>query len=155
MKNIILSLLWFFLLSAPPILIAGEILEFADAQQEERFIKLTGELRCLVCQNENLADSNADLAQDLKKEIYGMIQNGDSNEEIIDYLVARYGDFILFRPPFKATTYLLWLGPAIFLLIGILFARTLFRQQKTQKLTGEEQQYASRLLEDLEENGQK
>ena len=84
-----------------------------------------------------------------------MIQNGDSNEEIIDYLVARYGDFILFRPPFKATTYLLWLGPVIFLLIGILFARSLLRQQKVQKLTGEEHRYASSLLEDIEEKGQK
>ncbi|OGT64961.1 MAG: hypothetical protein A3I13_03595 [Gammaproteobacteria bacterium RIFCSPLOWO2_02_FULL_47_50] len=155
MKRVILPLFYFFLLSAPSVLIAVEILEFADSKQEERFTRLTEELRCLVCQNETLADSNADLAKDLKKEIYGMIQNGDSNEEIIDYLVARYGDFILFRPPFKATTYLLWLGPVIFLLIGILFARSLLRQQKVQKLTGEEHRYASSLLEDIEEKGQK
>jgi len=155
MKRVILPLFYFFLLSAPSVLIAVEILEFADSKQEERFTRLIEELRCLVCQNETLADSNADLAKDLKKEIYGMIQNGDTNEEIIDYLVARYGDFILFRPPFKATTYLLWLAPAIFLLIGFFFARSLLRQQKTQKLTGEEHQYASRLLEDIEENGQK
>jgi cytochrome c-type biogenesis protein CcmH len=151
-KRVILLLPCFFLLSVLPVLLAAEILEFSDSVQEERFLKLTEELRCLVCQNENLADSNAGLAKDLKKEIHGMIQNGDSNEVIIDYLVARYGDFILFRPPFKATTYFLWLGPFIFLLIGVFFARSLFRQQKVQNLTGEEHQYASRLLEDIEEN---
>jgi len=155
MKRVILPLFCFFLISVTHVVMAVEILEFSDPEQQERFTRLTEELRCLVCQNENLADSNADLAKDLKKEIYGMIQNGDSNKEIIDYLVARYGDFILFRPPFKATTYLLWLAPAIFLLIGFFFARSLLRQQKTQKLTGEEHQYASKLLEDIKENGQK
>jgi cytochrome c-type biogenesis protein CcmH len=85
---------------------------------ERRLMEISGELRCLVCQNETIAASNADLAQDLRAQIRNMIQAGKSDAEIIDYMVARYGDFVLYRPPFKPLTLLLWLGPLLFLLAG-------------------------------------
>ena len=77
---------------------------FNNLQDEQRFNDLTRELRCLVCQNQSLADSNADLAQDLREEIYNEMLAGKTNSEIIDYLVARYGDFVLYRPPVKPVT---------------------------------------------------
>ncbi len=88
-------------------------------------MKVLGEeLRCLVCQNQTLADSNAPLAQDLRNEIRGQIAKGKSDEEIRTYLVDRYGDFVLYRPPWKATTALLWLGPFLLLVVGaFVFAR--------------------------------
>ena len=93
-------------------------LEFVDENQELRFQKLTRELRCLVCQNENLADSNADLAKDLRKEIHALMLSGKSDAEIKNYLTARYSDFVLYDPPLRLGTALLWFGPALVLLIG-------------------------------------
>ncbi len=90
-----------------------------DPVAEKRLVKLSEELRCLVCQNQNIADSNAELAQDLRREIRGMIQAGKSDKEIIDFMVARYGDFVLYRPPVKATTIVLWAGPLLLMLFGI------------------------------------
>ncbi len=122
--------------------------EFTNPEQKERYIDLIEDLRCLVCQNQSLADSNADLAQDLRQEVYEMVTSGDSNEDIIDYLVARYGDFVLYRPPFKSTTYLLWLGPFIFLLIGVLIVISILRRQKAVALDEEERRYAEQLLDE-------
>jgi cytochrome c-type biogenesis protein CcmH len=85
---------------------------------EVRLKKLSTELRCLVCQNSTLADSDAPLAQDLRNEIRELMLKGKTNEEIVDYLVARYGDFVTFRPPVNSTTALLWFGPFIMLIIG-------------------------------------
>ena len=95
-------------------------MEFDDPATELRFKKLTEELRCLVCQNQSLADSHAELAQDLRNEVYKMVIAGDSNKEIIDYMVTRYGDFVLYRPPVKNTTYFLWFGPFLILLVAII-----------------------------------
>jgi cytochrome c-type biogenesis protein CcmH len=89
-----------------------------DPVAEQRLVEISSELRCLVCQNETIAASNADLAQDLRAQIREMIREGKSDGEIIDYMVARYGDFVLYRPPFKGLTLLLWLGPLLFLLAG-------------------------------------
>lgn len=95
-----------------------------DPAVEERLRVLGEELRCLVCQNQTLADSSAPLAQDLRNEIRQMIAKGRSDDEIRDYLVQRYGDFVLYRPPWKATTLLLWMGPFLLLGLGaIVFAR--------------------------------
>ena len=91
--------------------------EFASEAQEELFNKLSNELRCLVCQNQAISDSNADLAKDLRDEIYGMLQQGKSEAEIVDFMVARYGDFVLYRPQIKSSTYLLWFGPVLLLVI--------------------------------------
>lgn len=98
-----------------------------SAQKEAQFNHLLKDLRCLVCQNQDLADSNAELAKDLRNQVYLMVKEGKSDSEISDYLTARYGDFILFNPPVKAVTLLLWFGPILFLLLGfVIFWRTCF-----------------------------
>jgi len=104
---------------------------FQSPAQEHQFRELIGKLRCLVCQNESLAASQADLAQDLRKEVYHMMQEGKSQDEIIAFLVARYGDFVLYQPPVKPSTYILWFGP--FVLIGVggfLLLRALQRKKR-------------------------
>ena len=90
----------------------------ADPVLEARMLRIAAELRCLVCQNQTIADSNAALAVDLRRETRTLLRQGKSDAEIIDYMTARYGDFVLYRPPLKATTALLWLGPAVLLLVG-------------------------------------
>lgn len=94
--------------------------EFKTPEQEQRYKDLTEQLRCLVCQNQSLADSHAELAQDLRDEVYQMIMQGQDNEEIVDFLVTRYGDFVLYNPPFKKGTLLLWAGPFVLLLGALL-----------------------------------
>jgi len=97
---------------------AREAVPLADDQAvEQRLIGIAQDLRCLVCQNESLAGSRADLAEDLRREIRGLIRAGKTDPEIVDYLVSRYGDFVRYRPPLKPTTWLLWLGPFV-LLVG-------------------------------------
>jgi cytochrome c-type biogenesis protein CcmH len=91
----------------------------ADPQLERRAMALADELRCLVCQNQTLAESNAELAVDLKNQIREQLQQGMSERDIIDFMVARYGDFVLYRPPLKATTLLLWFGPLLLVALGI------------------------------------
>lgn len=93
--------------------------EFKDEAERERYRTLVEELRCPKCQNQNIADSNAPIAMDLRREIYRMLEDGQSNEQIIDYLVARYGDFVRYKPPVNAKTFLLWYGPFGLLAIGI------------------------------------
>ena len=102
----------------PGLSFASAPLVFEDAGQEQRFQTLTEELRCLVCQNQNLADSDAPLAQDLRQEIHDMLVAGRSDEEIRAFLVDRYGDFVLYRPALKGNTLMLWLAPALLLLLG-------------------------------------
>src|SRR5438309_11908154 len=98
--------------------LAKEAKPAEDPQIEQRMRALTEQLRCLVCQNETLADSRADLAEDLRKEIREQMKAGKSDQEIIAFLTQRYGDFVLNKPPVKATTYLLWFGPFALLLAG-------------------------------------
>ena len=90
-----------------------------DPVLEARMLQIASELRCLVCQNQTIADSHADLAQDLRRQVREMLARGDSNQQIIDYMTARYGDFVLYRPPLKATTALLWFGPGLLLVGGL------------------------------------
>jgi len=92
--------------------------EAADPALEARMVKITSELRCLVCQNQTIADSNASLAVDLRREARALIKQGKSDAEVVDYMTARYGDFVLYRPPMRATTLLLWFGPALMLAGG-------------------------------------
>lgn len=103
-------------LAAGPVEGDKEPLVFADLEQEMRFNQLTLELRCLVCQNQNLADSDAPLAQDLRKEIYDMLQAGKNDDEIKSFMVERYGDFVLYRPPVQGNTLALWAMPGAILL---------------------------------------
>jgi cytochrome c-type biogenesis protein CcmH len=108
-----------------------EAFKFDSKAEELHFKKLIEELRCLVCQNQSLADSDAELAHDLRAEVYEMIQAGNSDEEIVTFLVARYGDFVLYNPPVKPSTYLLWFGPFVLLLLAaFILLRSIRRQQK-------------------------
>jgi cytochrome c-type biogenesis protein CcmH len=95
-------------------------LPFQDEVQQVRFQKLVAELRCTVCQNQNLADSNAELAKDLRLKVFELMQEGRSDDEIKQFLVERYGDFVLYEPPMKPTTWALWFGPGVVVLIGAL-----------------------------------
>jgi cytochrome c-type biogenesis protein CcmH len=91
----------------------------ADPALEARVTAIAAELRCLVCQNQTIADSHAELAVDLRNQVREMVRRGDSQQQIIDYMTARYGDFVLYRPPVKSTTALLWFGPAAMLVAGL------------------------------------
>lgn len=113
------ALAWGLALFAPGMLLARQALPTAaDPVLEARVNALAAELRCLVCQNQSLADSHAALAVDLKNQVREQMRAGRSEREIVDYMTARYGDFILYRPPFKATTWLLWVGPLLLVLGG-------------------------------------
>lgn len=116
MKTLLLIILIVFCFGGA--LIAKEAQSNEDPKIEQRMKALTEQLRCLVCQNETLADSRADLAEDLRKQIREQMKAGKSDQEILAYLTQRYGDFVLYKPPVKATTYLLWFGPFILLIAG-------------------------------------
>jgi len=119
-----------------------------DSSIEKRTASLAHELRCLVCQNQTLADSNAPLAVDLRNQIREQLASGKSERDVKDYMVARYGDFVLYRPPFAATTLLLWIGPFLFLAVGIFFLmRTARRKAQPPGLSDAERERAARLLE--------
>lgn len=130
MKSFFLCLL--VLASLPAFALAKEAQPSApDPVVEERLMKLAKELRCLVCQNETLADSRADLAVDLRGQIREQMKAGKSDKEIVAYLTERYGKFILYNPPIDPTTYMLWFGPFVLLLAGLFF---LFRYVKQRRL---------------------
>ena len=107
--------------------------QFKDEAERERFRSLTAELRCPKCQNQNIADSNAPIATDLRREIFRMLEEGKSNAEIVDFLVLRYGDFVLYKPPVDTRTYLLWYGPFALLGLGALgFVVLVLRRRKVE-----------------------
>ncbi|MGD8587258.1 MAG: cytochrome c-type biogenesis protein CcmH [Chromatiales bacterium] len=109
---------------------------FDDPAKEEDFRTLIGEMRCLVCQNESLAGSNADLAVDLRDEIYEMMKAGQGKADIVDFMVQRYGDFVLYSPPVKPSTYPLWFGPLLLMLLGAyLLMRALKKKKQSQETT--------------------
>lgn len=112
------------------LLAAEDVYRFNTPAEQERFATLTSELRCLVCQNQTLAESNASLAADLRQQVYAHIRQGQSDREIVNYLVARYGDFILYKPPFNPMTYGLWLAPILFLLMGIFYLLFYIRKRR-------------------------
>ncbi len=120
-----------------------------DPVLEKRVTGLAAELRCLVCQNQTLADSNAPLAVDLRNQIREQLKGGASERDVIDFLVARYGDFVLYRPPLKATTLALWGGPFVFLALGLilLFRRIARRRSAAPELSAAERERAAKLLE--------
>lgn len=121
-----------------------------DPELEKRVMNLSKELRCLVCQNETLADSRADLAVDLRNEVREQMKAGKSDKEIIAFLTARYGDFVLYRPPVRPTTYLLWFGPFLLLVIGMVILYKYVRQRRDlivpQPLSKDEKRRAEELL---------
>lgn len=107
-----------------------DLYPFAEASKQRQFNQLTQNLRCLVCQNENLADSTANLASDLREQIYHKVQAGESDQQIIHYLVKRYGQFVLYQPPVMKTTYILWFGPFILLLLGFIILFIAVRKRR-------------------------
>ncbi len=134
MKKLLTVLTIILILGSGPLQATAtlESFKFDNAAAEQDFKDLIAELRCLVCQNQSLADSDAELAHDLRAEVYAMVQDGKSDEEIVEFLVARYGDFVLYKPPVKPSTYLLWFGPfALLLLAGLLLLRAVRRQKRT------------------------
>ena len=118
------------LLLAPALHAKVEVLKFETPEQEATYNKLIDELRCLVCQNQNLADSNAELAVDLRRKTYAMVQDNKSEKEIVEFMVDRYGEFVLYRPPLNRNTFFLWVGPFIILLVGVtLLIRIIMRRR--------------------------
>lgn len=101
----------------------------ADPVLEARMLKITAELRCLVCQNQTIADSHADLAVDLRQQVREMLNKGMTDKQIAEYMTDRYGDFVLYRPPFKSTTMLLWIGPGVMLVLGLLMLVLVLRRR--------------------------
>ena len=153
MRNIITVLMIVMLVSVANARIEEH--QFDSAEQERRYHFLIDELRCLVCQNQNLADSNAELAQDLREQVYLMIKNDDSNETIINFMVSRYGDFVLYRPPLKPTTYMLWIGPFIIFLVAlIIVVQFIRRRQQSQPadISQSDRDKIKKMLDDDEEN---
>ena len=136
-------------------LAAIDTYDFNDEAERQRFRVLTEELRCPKCQNQNIADSNAPIANDLRREIHRMLDEGQSDEQIVDYLVARYGDFVMYRPPLTAKTLLLWFGPAALLLLALLVVLNIVRRRRqaasaptvTAELSDAERQRLSQLLD--------
>ena len=149
LRGLLFTLIWLLSVNIPLSAATLSEYKFEDAAQTEDFRAIIEEMRCLVCQNESLAGSNAELAVDLRNEIYDMMQAGQTKDDVIQFMVARYGDFVLYNPPMKPSTYPLWFGPLILFLIGaILLLRTLNRKKRSQEATlsdDEEQRLASLL----------
>ena len=137
-----------FLLALPPAFAGEAAPAAADPQLEARLMHLASELRCLVCQNQSLADSHADLAVDLKNQVREKMKQGMSDREIVDYMVARYGDFVLYRPPMKGSTLMLWFGPFLLLVAGLaaLFYRLRTTRPQAPELTEADHARAAALL---------
>jgi cytochrome c-type biogenesis protein CcmH len=150
MKRFLLTLM----LAAGPALVAAATNQAAptelDPLSNKRAVELSQQLRCLVCQNQTIADSHAELAVDLKNQINEQIRAGRSDKEIIDFMVQRYGDFVLYKPPFKAETVLLWVGPVLLLVLGLggYFFQLQRRRARIDErpLTEAERREADRLL---------
>lgn len=147
MSRLLILSLWLFSQLATAEI---EIFDFKDPVMEQRYQTLTEQLRCLVCQNQNIADSHAELAQDLRSKVYELLTKGDNDEQIVQYMTDRYGDFVLYRPPFKFKTLLLWLAPALALLLGGFgFWRVMknAKQQAKEQLPDEELKSIRNLLD--------
>ncbi|MCB1737679.1 MAG: cytochrome c-type biogenesis protein CcmH [Gammaproteobacteria bacterium] len=138
-------------LIATPVLAGIEAHNFTSPAREAIYKQLVEELRCMVCQNQNLADSNAELAGDMRQEVFEMVEDGKSADQIKDFMLARYGDFALYRPPVKKITWALWFGPFILVGIGLIVVIMLVRQRKrdpeqVSNLSADERKRAEALL---------
>jgi len=133
--------------SASPV----ETFEFRDEVTKIRFQSLSKELRCPKCQNQNLADSNSPIAEDLRLELYDLLQQGKADSEIVNFMVARYGEFVLYRPRVSNLTYILWFGPALLILIGIIVVIIILRRKPAAKenlaLNSQQQEKLQQLLQ--------
>jgi len=131
---------------------AVDAYEFKDEVTKIRFNALTKELRCPKCQNQNLADSNSPIAADLRREVYNLLQQGQADIEIVNYMVARYGEFVLYRPRVSSLTYILWYGPAFLLLVGVIVVVMVIRKKpqvsSKETLSTEQQNTLDNILKD-------
>ena len=131
---------------------AIEAYEFDSPEMEADYTTLINELRCLVCQNQNLSGSNADLAKDLRRQTHEMLMEGKTPDQVVTYMVERYGDFVLYRPQFKTSTWLLWLGPfVLLLLVLVLVVRHMHSRQTLAPPDADAMQKAHQLLSDTQE----
>ncbi len=150
MRRLIASLVIFIALVVPALALVDPAERLADPVQEQRARNLSAGLRCMVCQNQSIDDSDAELAGDLRAVVRDRIQAGDTDEEVYDYVVARYGDFVLMTPRFGPSTWLLWLGPAFVLLIGGGVVLFVIRRHRTRPvasgLSAEEEARLAKLL---------
>lgn len=130
-RGLIVSVVLSFAL--PALAVQIEFHTFENPQRERLYLDLIAELRCVKCQNQNLAESNAELARDMREKTYAMITDGKSRDDVVNYMTARYGDFVLYKPPFKSKTLLLWIGPPILLFLSLFFLLRIVRNQSNQK----------------------
>ncbi len=138
-----------------PTLAGVEVRNFTDPAQERRYHKLVDELRCLVCQNQNLADSNSPLASDLREKIYTMIKTDKTNQQVINYMVERYGKFVLYNPPLDPVTLFLWLPPFILLIGGVILLLLNIRKRNAAtpvELSEADHARSQQLLENEDKN---
>jgi len=150
--RILLLMFWVALVPLPA-QAAIEAYQFESEQMEADYNQLINELRCLVCQNQNLSGSDADLARDLRRETYDMLNEGKSPDQVVDFMVERYGDFVLYRPQFKSTTYLLWLGPFLLLVaVLVLLIRRLRGPSTRAEVGAQALARARQILENKESN---
>jgi cytochrome c-type biogenesis protein CcmH len=126
-----MKIILLFLILLSSVANAVDTYQFNNPEKQAAYDSLVSELRCLVCQNQTIGDSNAELAADLRRQVYEMLQQGKSKAEIQQFMTDRYGDFVLYNPPFKAKTGLLWLGPVAFLAVGLLAVFLFTRRKKT------------------------
>lgn len=147
MKPLVLALTLVF---APMAQAAIDTYAFDNDEQQARFSALTQQLRCPKCQNQDLADSNAPIAADLRREVHRLLNEGKSDQQVVDYLVARYGEFVRYKPAFEARTWLLWVGPGLLLAGGAGLAWALVRRRRPSPLgdtlSAQEQQQLADLL---------
>jgi cytochrome c-type biogenesis protein CcmH len=150
------ALVFFLLCTVTGIALATiDAYEFNSMEDEQRFRQLVEELRCPKCQNQNISDSNAPLAKDIKDRTFKLINEGKSNREITDYMVERYGDFVTYRPPMRPVTWFLWFGPFVLALLaaGIIFMRKLAqRSPSIIQVTPEQEAKVQELLKQLDQN---
>lgn len=160
MKRVSLHLLLLLSLALSGVTLAAiDTYQFADENTRQRFYQLNDELRCPKCQNQSLGDSNSPIAMDLRREVYRLLNEGKTDREIKDYLVARYGEYILYRPELSAHTLMLWLAPVLLLLVGLAVVLVLVKRRRAEVLSatldaGEQQRLEALLQQNMQQNVQ-
>ena len=136
-----------------------EVYQFDSPDQEQAYKELTTELRCLVCQNQDIADSNAELAQDMRHKVFTMLKEGKDKQQIVDFMVQRYGDFVLYKPPFEGRTLILWIGPFVLFVLGVWLMLRAIRKarlrDRTVTIASDQIERAHHLLDEESDNGNK
>ena len=154
-----ITLLFLSIVQINFVLAQVEFRTFKNTEQERQYNVLIDELRCLVCQNQNLKDSNSDLAKDMRNKVFSMLSDGKNKNDIVEHMVERYGDFVLYKPPFKSITLLLWIGPLLFFVIAFVSVVRIVKSRNQDEVTTElseaEHQRAEALLNPSDKNKDK